>query len=85
MKLYRIGNSKINNKGLFANKDIKKGLNNLKYPLLSKIKFSKKYIETYICPIFEYIISSKKNKFLMAGSQGIGKSTLMHILENHRF
>ena len=25
MKLYKIGNSKINNKGLFANKDIKKG------------------------------------------------------------
>ena len=50
---------------------------------LTNIKFSKKYIETYICPIFEYIISSKKNKFLIAGSQGIGKSTLMHILENN--
>jgi len=31
---------------------------------LTNIKFSKKYIETYICPIFEYIISSKKKKFL---------------------
>ena len=50
---------------------------------LTNIKFSKQYIKTYICPIFEYIISSKKNKFLMAGSQGIGKSTLMHILENN--
>ena len=50
---------------------------------LTNIKFSKKYIETYIYPIFEYIISSKKNKFLIAGSQGIGKSTLLHILEKN--
>jgi len=49
----------------------------------TNIKFSKKYIETYICPIFEYIISSKKKKFLIAGSQGIGKSTLLRILENN--
>ena len=47
------------------------------------IKFSIKYIETYICPIFEYIISSKKKKFLIAGSQGIGKSTLLYILEKN--
>jgi hypothetical protein len=46
---------------------------------LTNIKFSKKYIGTYICPIFEYIISSKESKFLKAGSQGIGKSTMMHI------
>jgi len=50
---------------------------------LTNIKFSRKYIETYICPIFEYIISSKKKKILIAGSQGIGKSTLIHILENN--
>jgi len=59
------------------------------YPLqkqlieLTNIKFSIKYIETYICPIFKYIISSKKKKFLIAGSQGIGKSTLLHILEKN--
>ena len=50
---------------------------------LTNIKFSIKYIETYICPIFEYIISSKKKKFLIAGSQGIGKSTLLYILEKN--
>lgn len=42
-------------------------------------KFSKKYIETYICPTFEYIISSEKKNFLISGSQGIGKSTLMRV------
>ena len=31
MKLYRIGNSKINNKGLFANKDIKEGTKIINY------------------------------------------------------
>ena len=30
---------------------------------LTNKKFSKKYIETYLCPIFEYIISSNKKKF----------------------
>ena len=50
---------------------------------LTNIKFSIKYIETYICPIFKYIISSKKKKFLIAGSQGIGKSTLLYILKKN--
>lgn len=50
---------------------------------LTNKKFSKKYIETYLCPIFEYIISSNKKKFLISGSQGVGKSTLLHILQNH--
>ena len=31
MKLYKIGYSKINNKGLFANKDIKKGTRIINY------------------------------------------------------
>ena len=31
MKIYKIGNSKINNKGLFANKDIKKGTKIINY------------------------------------------------------
>ena len=31
MKLYKIGSSKINNKGLFANKDIKKGTKIIEY------------------------------------------------------
>jgi len=48
---------------------------------LTDIKFSKKYIRNYICPIFEYIISSKKKKFIISGSQGIGKSTLLHVIQ----
>ena len=47
---------------------------------LTKKKFSKNYINTFIFPIIDYIISSKKTKFLIAGSQGIGKSTLIKIL-----
>ena len=50
---------------------------------LTKRKFSKNYINTFILPIIDYIISSKKTKFLIAGSQGIGKSTLIKILRDN--
>lgn len=50
---------------------------------LTNKKFSKIYIQNYICPIFEYIISSNKKKFLISGAQGIGKSTLLKILEKN--
>ncbi len=46
-------------------------------------KFSKRYIESYIIPIINFIISSKEKKFLISGSQGIGKSTLLKILEKN--
>ena len=46
-------------------------------------KFSIKYIEKYLIPIFEYISKSKKRKFLVSGSQGIGKSTLVCILKKN--
>ena len=46
-------------------------------------KFSLKYIKQNICPIFEFINNSNKNKFLIAGSQGIGKSTLSNIHLTH--
>ena len=46
-------------------------------------KFSLKYIKENICPIFEFINDSNNNKFLIAGSQGIGKSTLSNILEKN--
>ena len=60
-------------------------LDNIQIQLLelTKKKFSKKYIEKNIIPIVEYIANSNKKKFLIAGSQGIGKSTLIKILETN--
>ncbi|MDC0624062.1 hypothetical protein OAP76_00180 [Alphaproteobacteria bacterium] len=45
-------------------------------------KFTKIYIEKYILPIITNIINSKKKKFLISGSQGVGKSTLVLILKS---
>lgn len=50
---------------------------------LTNKRFSKIYIKKYICPIFDYIVFSKQNKFLIAGSQGIGKTTLLMILKKN--
>ena len=50
---------------------------------LTKKNFSKKYINDSILPIIEYIVNSNKKKFLIAGSQGIGKSTLIKILKTN--
>ena len=45
-------------------------------------KFTKIYIEKNILPIITYINNSKKKKFLISGSQGVGKSTLVLILKS---
>ena len=45
-------------------------------------KFTKNYIEKYILPIITHITNSKKKKFLISGSQGVGKSTLVLILKS---
>ena len=50
---------------------------------LTKKRFSKKYIDTHIFPIIAYIVNSNKKKFLISGSQGIGKSTLVNILKKN--
>ena len=50
---------------------------------ITRKKFSKEYIREYLIPIFEYIDNSKKKKFLISGSQGIGKSTLVSILKKN--
>ena len=50
---------------------------------LTTKKFSKIYIKKNICPILEYIVFSKQKKFLISGSQGIGKSTLLKILKKN--
>jgi D-glycerate 3-kinase len=59
--------------------------NNIQIQLfeLTKKKFSKKYIDTKIIPIIKYIVNSNKKKFLISGSQGIGKSTLIKILKDN--
>jgi len=44
-------------------------------------KYSKKYIRYKIIPIIDYFHSSNKNKFLIGGSQGIGKSSLINIVK----
>ena len=50
---------------------------------LTKKRFSKKYINIHILPVIEYVVNSNKKKFLIAGSQGVGKSTLVNILKNN--
>ena len=48
---------------------------------LTNKNFSKKYISQFIIPIINKINNSKDNKFIIAGSQGAGKSTLAKILQ----
>ena len=51
--------------------------------LLTKKKYSNRYIKTNILPIVEYIAYSDKKKFIIAGSQGVGKTTLIEILKKN--
>ena len=51
--------------------------------ILTKKKFPKKYISKYILPIIDNIANSKQKKILISGSQGIGKSTLLKIIEKN--
>ena len=46
-------------------------------------KISKKEIEKKILPIFLFFNNSKKNMFLISGSQGIGKTTILKILNKN--
>ena len=46
---------------------------------LTNKKLSKKQIEKKILPIFFFIYNSKRKKFLISGSQGIGKTTIEKI------
>ena len=46
-----------------------------------KKKYSRQYITFKILPIIDYINSSNKKKFLIGGSQGVGKSSLIIILK----
>ena len=48
---------------------------------LTNKNFSKRYISQFIIPIINKINNSKNNKFIIAGSQGAGKSTLAKIFK----
>ena len=48
---------------------------------LTNKNFSKKYISQFIIPIINKINNSKDSKFIIAGSQGAGKSTLAKIFK----
>ena len=50
---------------------------------ITKKNISKIYIEKKILPLFYFIENSGKNMFLIAGSQGIGKTTYLNILNNN--
>jgi D-glycerate 3-kinase len=52
-----------------------------KFKHLTNKTFSKKYINQYIVPIIKNINDSKNDKFIIAGSQGSGKSTLTAVLK----
>ncbi len=51
-----------------------------KIEIILKKKYSKNYIKLNILPIIDYINSSNQNKFIIGGSQGVGKSSLILIL-----
>ena len=42
---------------------------------------SKSYIEKSFIPLIKFINNNKSNRFLLSGSQGIGKTTLLQIIE----
>ncbi len=50
---------------------------------LTNKKFSKKYINKKILPVINHIVSSNKKKFLIGGSQGVGKSTLVYVIKKN--
>ena len=52
---------------------------------LTNKKLSKKQIEKKILPIFFFIYNSNKKKFLISGSQGIGKTTMLEILNRNYY
>ena len=52
-----------------------------KFKHLTNKTFSKKYINQHIVPIIKNINDSKNSKFIIAGSQGSGKSTLTIVLK----
>ena len=51
------------------------------YQKLTSKNLSNNYICNYILPIIDYIINTNDKKFIISGSQGVGKSTLSKLLK----
>ena len=51
------------------------------YQKLTSKNLSNNYISNYILPIIDYIINTNENKFIISGSQGVGKSTLSKLIK----
>jgi len=51
--------------------------------ILTEYKYSISYINKTIKRIFKEIILSKKKKFIISGSQGCGKTTLLKLIKNN--
>ena len=42
---------------------------------------SNSYIEKYFIPLIKFINNNNSNRFLLSGSQGVGKTTMLQIIE----
>ena len=51
------------------------------YQKLTSKNLSNNYICNYILPIIDYIINTNHKKFIISGSQGVGKSTLSKLIK----
>lgn len=51
------------------------------YQKLTSKNLSNNYICNYILPIIDYIINTNDKKFIISGSQGVGKSTLSKLIK----
>ena len=51
------------------------------YQKLTSKNLSNNYICNYILPIIDYIINTNDKKFIISGSQGVGKSTLCKLIK----
>ena len=51
--------------------------------ILTEYKYSISYINKTIKRIFKEIIQSKKKRFIISGSQGCGKTTLLKLIKNN--
>ena len=54
---------------------------NKEYQKLTSKNLSNNYICNYILPIIDYIINTNDKKFIISGSQGVGKSTLSKLIK----
>ena len=48
---------------------------------ITNYNIEKYHVNKFVIPVINYINNNKSNKFLLSGSQGVGKSTLLKIIE----